>query len=615
MQSVSRLFNYAIIICCFLINSFILVAQNDNCIEPKTILTLQNSQFDEIRKLLNTNNWSFYASSTNENFEYFDFPINYNVVHWEHRNSYYGRDRIILYINDKDPNMIIFQTSYECFNNLLQYYYKDHKGQSEIQEDLILTVFDIKELTYEFREYKNNESYIQYSILVYNTKVIEEELKRIAEEEEAIRLAELEAERKKMEMCIGFINNGDTYFDEKKYELALESYQNAKSCDEFDIRNKIDKTKTIIKANKIKQLKSEGDQLIENKKYTIALSKFEAVLKLDYRNKYAKDKKRTLNEIIKTLSERKLKTFDYSLTNESSYQEYRNNLHSTLNDFIIYNKNGNLNFKVKIEFDTLGNNITEALVYKSSIEKFGDELKESFNNNILKPSSKKGFYINAKKELRFNCIWQTNQMKYKTWDRGSIAKVIYDEMPAYSKNKKANRLSIDFLKNNNIENSTCTFELKDMKINQKDLISLKLLDIKTPGPECALYSVIMPGLGTLKATNWKHGWGTFGFSIFTAGLAIGSKIWSDIEYNNYLNETDASKRDDHYEQANWLNKSAIVCGSISATIYLVDIILALNKGIKNKKRTKKLRNLLDKGPIELYKDDIKMYAKDADKAF
>ena len=33
-------------------------------------------------------------------------------------------------------------------------------------------------------------------------------------------------------------------------------------------------------------------------------------------------------------------------------------------------------------------------------------------------------------------------MKYKTWDRGSIAKVIYDEMPAYSKNKKANNNSL-----------------------------------------------------------------------------------------------------------------------------------------------------------------------------
>jgi hypothetical protein len=146
--------------------------------------------------------------------------------------------------------------------------------------------------------------------------------------------------------------------------------------------------------------------------------------------------------------------------------------------------------------------------------------------------------------------------------------------------------------------------VKNNELNDKTFTNINLVKFKTVGPEAALYSILMPGMGSLKASYGKKGWGRFATFIVSTGLAIGSKLYSDAQYKNYLNATSQSEIDDYYTKANISNKIALVSGGLSSAIHLYDIIWALSKGGKNKKESKILREQLKNKPIQIQNQKI-----------
>jgi hypothetical protein len=149
-----------------------------------------------------------------------------------------------------------------------------------------------------------------------------------------------------------------------------------------------------------------------------------------------------------------------------------------------------------------------------------------------------------------------------------------------------------------------TIEVKNKEFNGVLFSDLAITEFKTFGPEAALFSTLIPGLGTLKATNGEKGRGRFTYFLLSSGLTIGSKLYSDIQYKNYLAATSQTDIDKYYNNANISNKIALLSGGLSASIYLYDIFGALSQGAKNLKLSKALRIRLKQGPVQIQKKSL-----------
>ena len=129
-------------------------------------------------------------------------------------------------------------------------------------------------------------------------------------------------------------------------------------------------------------------------------------------------------------------------------------------------------------------------------------------------------------------------------------------------------------------------ELRGDNIRFKvDALTNNLNTIKIAGPACAINSMFFPGWGTTKVSYGIKGSGRSLSFFSTLLIAIVSNIYSNKQYDAYLNEkNDQSLRNIHYKNANLSHKVALISGGISASIYLYDVIWVFSKGIKNKKR-------------------------------
>jgi hypothetical protein len=126
-------------------------------------------------------------------------------------------------------------------------------------------------------------------------------------------------------------------------------------------------------------------------------------------------------------------------------------------------------------------------------------------------------------------------------------------------------------------------EINGMYYDESKIIKIKGIG----GPTNAFKTILIPGWGTNKVTGGlKKG---YKISLITYGLialSVGSKLYSDYEYKNYLEATIQTEMDDHYLWANYSNKTYIVAGGIAALIWISDVIWVANQGFKNKKSAK-----------------------------
>jgi hypothetical protein len=66
-----------------------------------------------------------------------------------------------------------------------------------------------------------------------------------------------------------------------------------------------------------------------------------------------------------------------------------------------------------------------------------------------------------------------------------------------------------------------------------------------------------------------------------------------------MNEIDQGKIDYNYQRANNWNKNAIIFGGASATFYVYDILWVFNKGLKNIKNKKTVKDKIKTGKLQI----------------
>lgn len=611
---------------------------NSGCLSKHQLFKMQSSSLDDIRMFLNNESWSFNGAKSNQSYNYFDYPINYNIVSWE-KSSYYNGGNIILYNSTGKPNIVIYQSNSSCFNDLLKSF-TSTKGKTSVEEDKLVTIFKENTITIEFREYKNDYSSRQFSILVYNSTALYQEIQILKEQAEALKKAEVEQKKKydnaiaegdvlfsssKFELakikyltalevennvlvqskidlcdkaiCEKLISKGDSLYNANQYEKALSVFTEAKDCSKslLSLQEKIKITEKKILDGKINTIQSKADLYFNDKKYDLALDNYNSILLLDKSNVYASERIKQILEIKNILAKRSTTLFSYKSTNKNDLFQFQNLLLDDMKLQINKYKEGSLNLNYLISFDTLGNNLSAVKNISTSLTGYTTNLSNITSNGILKPSSEGGYFLASQENLTFDVKWSTTKNLFKSNSKG----IFQNEYP----NQNLNSVE-SFINKQPFKYGKYIFEIKNKEVNGKSYSNINLVKYKTVGPEAALFSMLMPGMGTLKVTYGKKGWGRFTCFLLSSGLAIGSKLYSDAQYKSYLGATSQADIDKYYNNANISHKIALISGGISATIYLYDIIWVISKGAKNIKDSKPLRKQLQQGPVQIQNQSI-----------
>lgn len=610
---------------------------NSGCFIKHQLMKMQSTTLDNSMTFLNDENWSFDGTNNQESIYYFGYPINYDVTKWS-KSSYQNGGNLYIYTSNIKPNIVIYQPNLFCYNNLLKSFHS--KAKTIVEEDKLITLFQENTITIEFRESPNDYSSRQYSVLIYDSKSLSQEIQSFKNKEEALKIEAQERairyensisegdsllrEKKFQEakfkyllakeldetdfviskidacekaICDEKISEGDLLFRAEKYEKALNLFNEAKECSSSSrtLDDKIRMTEDQIRKLKIEELTNEANKYLLEKKYDLALEKYNYILTLDNDNfnAYEKVKEIQQNKII--LEQRSTTLFSYENTNKNDFLQLKKLLLEDINVQISSNKNGHLRFNYLISFDTSGNNLSSVDNISTSIENYSVYLNNTTQSNILKQATKGDYFIAAQKNMSVDLVWNSSRSLFKSTSKG-ISSSEYNSSYSSSLQSFINKQSFRYGK--------YSFEVKEKKFNGKIYSDINLIEYNTVGPSAALLSAFMPGMGTLKVSYGEKGRGRFACFVLSTGLSITSKLFSNEQYNRYLGATTQAEIDKFYDNANLSHKISLLSGGISASIYLYDIIWVFSKGVQNLNRTKSLRNQLKYGPIKIQSTPI-----------
>jgi hypothetical protein len=587
---------------------------------------------------LNNDGWVFDGARADQPYNYFDYPIDYDVVSWE-KNSYYHGQHLLLYTSTGKSNIVIYQAHSACFNELLQGL-NSRSGTTFVDDNKLVTIIREGDITIEFREYKNDYSSRQYSILLFNSAALSREIQTLKDQEEALLRAEEERKRiyeralskgdllfsagnfdlarieyysafeiyandlleSKIELCDQricdrLIFKGDSLFRANLFEKALAVFIEASGCSKLQssLQEKIKSTESKILEAKISKIQIQGDGYFRAKKYDLALDAYNSILQLDKWNIQATDKIRQIEEIKALLEKRSSIVFSYFKTNKINLVDFQNILLDDLSERIIKSQDGFLNINYRISFDTSGNNLSSIQNISSSLVGYSDDFKSIADRGILTPSSEGGYYLASSEDVRLNAKWSTSHTIMR-----SKAKGVYVNNDA-----SVNITNVEkFISQQTHVYGKYILEIKNKEVNGKSSADVYLSSYRAVGPEAALLSAIMPGLGCRKVTYGGRGWGRFTLFILSSGLAVSSKLYSDLQYNNYLGASNQKDIDTYYANSNVSHKIALVSLGISASIYIYDIIWVIARGSKNLRESKMLRKQLQQGPVQIQTQSI-----------
>ena len=629
-----------ILIMCFLSSNTIISQGGADCFLKHQITKMQTSSLEDISRFLNIEEWSFDGASKDQFFQYKEYELTYDLVSWT--KSYYDTEKVLVYNAPNKQNVIKIILKKACFNKLLKSL-GSSKRRTRFDEDKFVTVFKVDSKTIEFIEEKDRNSRDRYSILVYNTYSLSKEIRKIEDhlrEERFREEAKRRAEEEKHLSFLRIIQEGDDLFAREEYVLAKEKYLSAlnvkktsdleeqiakssralvlkgdtlyynskysealrhyklasESNSSSNISRKIQRAEQKLLAIKINNIKDEANKKYEDNNLDGALELYKEIISLDPTNEYAKNRINSIYETQKILRQRKYTVFSYKETNKEDFVDFKEKLYANIDYEIGQSREGFLNFKYQISFDTLGRNKSNFQSISTSISDYENSLVPVTLFNSLSPSERRSFYLESKSKMKFAANWTTSIEKVKA---NSDLSTNNNNLNSFVKPIR------NYIYKQPIEYGRYVFEVKTKDIiNGDSYTDINLVKFKTPGPSSVFYSMIMPGMGTLKVTGGEKGWGRFTWFVLSTGLAVSSKIYSNEQYNKYLNAANSSDSAVHYDNANLSNKVALVSGGISASIYVYDIFWVLSKGAQNKKRSKLLRKRLKKGPVQVQNQKI-----------
>lgn len=387
------------------------------------------------------------------------------------------------------------------------------------------------------------------------------------------------------------INDFDAALDHLKQALKY-------SNNSYLIENKIKEVTENKLDHNLASIEKTGDSLFQLSNYEKAILTFEKYLLLKPNSPRIADKLKKCYEIKNILFARREKVFDYRKTNEKDFFSFRNKLSDDLKEIVIQKEKGLVKYDFHIKYDTFGINNSFLSMRESSIHGLEKKIVKYTQDKSLLPPTKIGnYFIASTDKISFDLNWLTYTNTFKSNHKGVV-----------SLNKKlstSNLNEIDsYLSKNSDKKGKFIFKIKEKEINGNTFTDISLISYKVARPRSAIYSLIMPGMGTLKVSYGEKGWGRLTCFLLSSAVSVGAKLYSDQNYERYLRSTNIIDQDQFYEQANIANKVFLVSAGLSATIYTYDFFWVISRGIKNLRSSRTIRKTLRHSPIPIQNQDF-----------
>ncbi len=640
--------------------------ETSDCFTKHQLTKMQSAELGDIRSFLNGAGWQFSNAQNDQLYEYFGVRLKYDAVQWE-KQGHYLEGVLMLLTSPIHKSIIVFQTNSNCFSKLIKEF-ESKENTTKIEHNILITTFKLGNLSIEFREYENDYSSRQYSILIYDRANLNQQTNEALENrlkyEKALNKADLLFEQGqfeqarvlfssayeiepseeielKIETCLlGIIRKhiikGDSLIllqdfsgANKSYKMALEIgadrnlitskfrqveealvdmllsqarhyyssemfdssqlyYQRVLQIDESNtaavsgVRN----IKREIKRRKIALLTNTADKYFAVEKFDSAKIYYRKILSEDAQNKIANKKLLQIEQIEEIIEQRSHIVFSYKNINPISYKLFKTDLENRVNEIIKENKKGYINADFNILFDTSGVNNSKVTTCSTSSQGFNEFLEQELKKSKLTPSKKMSYFISSKENINFITHWESDKISIKFTSDG---------FQGLSTDAQIDYPIMSFVNSQSFKYGKYTYLIKRKNFNETIYNDISLHNYKVVGPGAAIYSMLLPGLGTLKVSYGEKGKGRLTTFLIGAIVAGSAKLYSDQQYSKYETATQQSAIDDYYVKANNAHKVALISAGISASIYLYDIGWVLSKGTKNRKQSRQLRNSLN-GP-------------------
>lgn len=109
---------------------------------------------------------------------------------------------------------------------------------------------------------------------------------------------------------------------------------------------------------------------------------------------------------------------------------------------------------------------------------------------------------------------------------------------------------------------------------------------KMGGPENALKSLLVPGLGNYRVSEGRNYWIITAASLGLVGSGLYYRLQASSSYDDYLASTSPEQADSFYDQFEDRNQLSNILLIGGAAIWIGDVIWVAIKGFKNKKQLK-----------------------------
>lgn len=579
--------------------SFSSFAQSDPCIDIALFHELYDGNTGKIGNYLSENRWLLLSSETNEPLMLHQDTLLYNLAVWKNTRS--SDDQYIyLYHNPGVSNYLEMVTSEDCFHSLYtdlqqknRVIYENRVENDNIQSEIIIS--EQKHVLFQ-QQYKNSFS---YHIICYNPVELDSLI--LSHREEKLQ-AQLIYQQKR-EHVEKLLKQSHSLAQKNNYEGALVMIDTLRGyLSEYDqeIEERIEKYREEIKKQKIASLTAQAEQLFEDRNLQAAMNLYEDIQLLDNKNQTAEIRISQIKKMLDVLYLRADIMYDYKTLNPDSWHLIQNQLQAGINNTVKREKWGSLDFSFTIYMDTIGRNSSFYSISPQSESSFDKFLKDLAISPLLKPTFKESISVASKYNFKYNISWKTINFDLKKKKRNVSVPLQYN----YLLNNETFKT---YINNSDLPIGRYVFEIKEKRVDSNaPLVDVTLKKYKVVGREAFFYSLLLPGVGTMAATQGKKGYFSF-ISFFAAGgCSLAAYLQADRLDADAQRcfESNPTRSADLTKAAKNVRIASYIGFSVTGVIYISEAIRAMVKGGQNMKASKTLRRSIKYSPQEIITQEI-----------
>ena len=586
----------------FFLVPYFVISQNE-CFVEEQLDYLFHGDITEANSLLDQKGWFMISNDRNVSLVLDSDTLTYHLAAWRYSLGY-SDYYLYLYYYENRSNYLEWITNESCYTSLLNRISNyTHDTAEEIRNNRVRTVYhkpgDIR------ISMVNSTNYAPYfAVAMYNRTDLDSAVNR-KNRDRVLQQEELRFKQEMIENGLLMIRNLE---EDEQFEEALsllDSLPQDISGYIATITEKRTFLRNQIRIKKITALIVEGERLFADRDLNNAKQAFSQILLLDSGNETALMRLDQIKKMQEVISSRSISLYDYQTLNPDSYEYVHHKLTEELQKQTSYYPDGKLKFNFTVYYDVNGANSSFYDISYSTVPDWNSFLKELAFSPALTPAYKENILVKSKSTFDVDLQWDTRLLELRKKNR-KIKTV--NNIGLVTKRDTINR----FLRQNSLPVGRYSFLVKEKILSSKATYSdISLVKYKTVGPEAMLLSMIIPGAGTMAATQGqKGGWAMASFFIAGGGSLAAYFYGKNLRqraanfYNGNPDNLDQSTAEKYEKNGKSWQIGSYIGFSVTGIIYITDIVNALSKGIQNQKRTKSLRNALKKEPVKVLKEDL-----------